>query len=163
MAFSPFDRGRESDAGAASTPQAPGVGSLTAFMDRGSSFEGKLSFKDTVRIDGSFQGEIESENTLIVGESGEVQATIRSQIVVVCGEVEGDVFAGRQVVIQKTGRLVGAIETPSLIVEEGAVLDGPVKMVNPAKPANGKVEAKAAGSDSTKSEIKAPKADAATP
>ena len=95
MAFSPFDRGRESDAGAASTPQASGAGSLTAFMDRGSSFEGKLSFKDTVRIDGSFQGEIESENTLIVGESGEVQATIRSQIVVVCGEVEGDVFAGR--------------------------------------------------------------------
>ncbi|UCE88031.1 MAG: polymer-forming cytoskeletal protein [Deltaproteobacteria bacterium] len=131
-------------------------------MDRGSSFEGKLSFKDTVRIDGSFRGEIESENTLIVGESGDVQATIRSQTVVVCGEVEGDVIAGRQVVVQKTGRLVGAIETPSLIVEEGAVLDGPVKMVRPTPPANGKVEPKNAGSDPAKAETKPAKTGAAT-
>ena len=53
------------------------AGGLTAFIDQGSEFEGKLSFKDTVRIDGRFRGEISSENTLIVGESGEIEAAIR--------------------------------------------------------------------------------------
>jgi hypothetical protein len=47
-------------------------GGLSAFIDQGSEFEGKLSFKDTVRIDGRFRGEISSENTLIVGETGEI-------------------------------------------------------------------------------------------
>jgi hypothetical protein len=49
-----------------------GLGNLTAFIDQGSEFEGKLSFKDTVRIDGTFAGEISSDNTLIVGETGEI-------------------------------------------------------------------------------------------
>ena len=70
----------------ASTPAPKGVsapGGLTAFIDQGSDFEGKLSFRDTVRIDGRFQGEITSENTLIVGESGEIDAEIHSKTVVV--------------------------------------------------------------------------------
>lgn len=138
MAFSPFGRGREGDPATEAAPPASSGGALTAFMDQGSEFEGKLSFKDTVRIDGTFRGEISSENTLIVGETGDIEATIRSQTVVVSGQVTGDVFAGRKLVLHKTARLVGAVETPSLVVEEGATLDGPVKMMKagaPARPA----------------------------
>ena len=164
MAFSPFDRGREGEGRTAPVPAASGAGALTAFMDRGSQFEGTLSFKDTVRIDGSFRGEIKSENTLIVGETGEVEATIRSQTIVVSGSVEGDVFAGRQLVLQKTGRLHGAVETPSLIVEEGALLDGPVKMIQVAKPAaNGKNETKATGPDAAKADASKAKGAPSTP
>jgi len=64
-------------------------GNLTAFIDQGSEFEGKLSFRDTVRIDGTFTGEISSENTLIVGESGKIHATIKSVCVMVSGHVDG--------------------------------------------------------------------------
>jgi cytoskeletal protein CcmA (bactofilin family) len=103
-------------------------GGLSAFIDQGSEFEGKLSFRDTVRIDGRFRGEIASENTLIVGESGEIHATIRSNTVVVSGLVEGDIIAARKVVLHKTARVHGNLETPSLVVEEGAALDGQVKM-----------------------------------
>ena len=59
----------------ATAPPSSG-GGLTAFIDQGSEFEGKLSFKDTVRIDGHFTGEITSENTLVVGETGEIEANI---------------------------------------------------------------------------------------
>lgn len=104
------------------------AGGLSAFIDQGSEFEGKLSFRDTVRIDGRFRGEIASENTLIVGESGEIHATIRSNTVVVSGLVEGDIIAVRKVVLHKTARVHGNLETPSLVVEEGAALDGQVKM-----------------------------------
>ncbi len=111
-----------------STASSSSPGGLTAFIDQGSEFEGKLSFKDTVRIDGRFRGEIASENTLIVGESGEVEASIQSKTVAVSGTVIGDVTATAKVVIHKTGRVEGNIEAAVLVVEEGAVVEGHIKM-----------------------------------
>ena len=93
MALKSFGRGSDMPGSEASIPAPPssggskGAGGLTAFIDQGSEFEGKLSFKDTVRIDGRFEGEISSENTLIVGETGEIQASIRSNHVVISGTV----------------------------------------------------------------------------
>ena len=113
-----------------------GFGNLTAFIDQGSEFEGKLSFKDTVRIDGRFRGEISSENTLIVGESGEIEATITSNTIAISGSVVGNVVAKQKVVIHKTGCVEGNIETPSLVVEEGARLDGQMRMGGGSKKSN---------------------------
>jgi len=116
---------------------------LTAFIDQGSEFEGRLSFKNTVRIDGAFKGEISSENTLIVGEPGTVSASIRSRHVIVSGEVSGDVVATERLVVHKTGRVDGDIQTPKLVVEDGAVIEGRVQMDGAAgRPArgNGKAE-----------------------
>ena len=108
-------------------------GGLSAFIDQGSEFEGKLSFRDTVRIDGRFRGEIASENTLIVGESGEIHANIRSSTVVVSGLVEGDILAARKVILHKTARVHGNVETPSLAVEDGAEMNGHIKMTGEGK------------------------------
>src|SRR5262249_28670088 len=81
-----FLRGRGEEGMSEMAPMAPmsagapaRSSTLSAFIDHGSEFEGKLTFKDTVRIDGSFRGEISSENTLVVGESGEIMATVRSR------------------------------------------------------------------------------------
>ena len=105
MATNPFGRGKDSvqsgettsvassSSGTGSTGGAGGSGGLTAFIDQGSEFEGKLSFRDTVRIDGKFCGEITSENTLIVGESGEIEADIFSKTVSISGTVSGNVIA----------------------------------------------------------------------
>ena len=91
MAISSFGRGEKGESEPMSSAAAGGSTNLSAFIDQGSEFEGKLTFKDTVRIDGRFQGEISSENTLIVGESGVIEATIRSNTVVVSGTVAGDI------------------------------------------------------------------------
>ena len=133
MALKSFGRGTSEFEvpGAASMPTSSSGGSsggLSAFIDQGSEFEGKLSFRDTVRIDGRFRGEIASENTLIVGESGEIHANIRSSTVVVSGLVEGDIHALRKVILHKTARVHGNVETPSLAVEDGAEMNGHVKM-----------------------------------
>jgi len=113
------------------------TGGLTAFIDQGSEFEGKLSFKETVRIDGHFRGEISSENTLIVGETGEIEANIRSKTVMISGAVVGNVTATRQLVLHKTARLQGNVETPSIMIEEGAVFNGEMKMSRPETMAKG--------------------------
>ena len=131
MAISSFGRGKgEGDTGATPVPAAAPAASanLTAFIDQGSEFEGKLTFKDTVRIDGSFQGEITSENTLIVGETGTIEATIRSNTVVVSGTVTGNIHAGRQIVLHKSAKVDGDMNAPSLIIEEGAVFNGRLSM-----------------------------------
>lgn len=123
-------RGDITGAGIASEPEsAPGA--LTAFIDQGSSFEGKLSFKDTVRIDGHFSGEIASENTLVVGETGEIEANIRSRNVVVSGTVSGDIHAESRVVLHKTARIMGDVESPAVAIEEGAVVNGRLCMPDP--------------------------------
>ena len=143
MALKSFGRGSDmpgSDASLPSPPSSGGskaAGGLTAFIDQGSEFEGKLSFRDTVRIDGRFRGEISSENTLIVGESGEIDASIRSNTIAISGTVMGDVIAERKVVLHKTARVEGNVETASIAIEEGAILNGQVKMV----PAGGKKDA----------------------
>lgn len=132
MAFNDFRKTKDG-----SQPGAPsgGVGALTAFIDQGSEFSGKLNFKDTVRIDGRFEGEISSENTLIVGETGAVTATIRSQVVVISGEVHGEISASGQVVLHKTARVDGNIHTGRLVVEDGAVFTGRIEMGGKPAPA----------------------------
>jgi cytoskeletal protein CcmA (bactofilin family) len=105
-----------------------GVGVLTAFIDQGSEFSGKLSFKDTVRIDGRFEGEISSENTLIVGETGVVHANIRSEVVIISGEVHGDIAARAQITLHKTASVFGNLRTGRLAIEEGATFNGQVDM-----------------------------------
>jgi cytoskeletal protein CcmA (bactofilin family) len=129
MARTPFgSKGVEGEYPAASPTSSSGSGGLSAFIDQGSEFEGKLSFKDTVRIDGRFRGEISSENTLIVGETGEIEASIRSKTVAISGSVTGDIIAGTKVVLHKTARVQGNITTGSLVVEDGAEIDGSIKM-----------------------------------
>jgi len=133
MAISGFGRnkGEESGSRPAATSSSGGGGAaanLSAFIDQGSVFEGKLSFKDTVRIDGGFKGEIESENTLIVGESGEIDATIKSPTVIVSGTVTGNIVASLKVALHKNAHVDGDIETPSIVIEEGAVFNGRLSM-----------------------------------
>jgi cytoskeletal protein CcmA (bactofilin family) len=134
-----FGRGGKGEGGSefgALSPSLPTTSSgsgLTAFIDQGSEFEGKLSFKDCVRIDGRFVGEISSENTLIVGESGEIEAKIRSQVVEVSGAVTGDVVATRKLILHKTARLEGNVETAALVMEEGASLNGRLTMAAGAR------------------------------
>ena len=129
MAISSFGRGKGEDDTMTAAPMASSAGAnLTAFIDQGSEFEGKLSFKDTVRIDGTFSGEISSENTLIVGETGVIEAKIRSNTVVVSGNVVGNIVATRQIVLHKSAVVQGDMSSPSLVIEEGAVFNGQLSM-----------------------------------
>lgn len=133
-----FGRGRgEEDISEAPAPRArsdstePG---LTAFIDQGSAFEGKLSFKDTVRIDGTFRGEIKSENTLVVGETGEIDANIESQTVIVSGQIVGDVVATRKIVLHKTAMVEGNLDSPTVVIEDGASFNGQLTMSSGTRP-----------------------------
>jgi cytoskeletal protein CcmA (bactofilin family) len=107
---------------------------ITTILGKGSSFEGKLTFEGTVRIDGRFSGEIQTEGTLIIGESAEVQANIRASTVIVQGKVSGDVSATESLTIKSPAKVRGNLVTPNLMIEKGSFFEGHCSMSQSAEP-----------------------------
>lgn len=103
-------------------------GDLTAFIDEGSEIEGKYTFSGTVVLNGKFQGEIVSTDTLIIGEKGVINATIRAGAVLISGEVVGNVQATERVELRGNARVFGDLEAPVLVIEEGVLFEGHCRM-----------------------------------
>lgn len=111
-------------------------GDLSAFIDEGSEIEGKYRFNGTVMLNGRFTGEIQSADTLIIGEKGVVNANIQAGTVIVNGEVVGNVLATERVELRGTARVLGDVEAPVIVVEEGVLFEGHCRMTRgrPATP-----------------------------
>jgi cytoskeletal protein CcmA (bactofilin family) len=109
-------------------PITPLGSSSDLLLGAGAEFEGKLTFKGTVRIDAKFTGSIVTNDVLVVGEHARIDAEITCGTVVVQGEVNGNIKAKNAVEVHRTAKLRGNVETPSLVVEKGAFLQGEVKM-----------------------------------
>jgi cytoskeletal protein CcmA (bactofilin family) len=105
-----------------------GTGELTAFIDEASEIDGKFTFSGTVMINGRLRGEIHSNDTLIVGEKGVINASIRAGVVLVSGEVVGNVIGVERVELRGSARVSGDIEAPIVVVDEGVMFDGHCRM-----------------------------------
>jgi cytoskeletal protein CcmA (bactofilin family) len=116
-----------------------------------SSFEGKLVFDGTVRIDGNFRGEIRTENTLVVGQGAHVQAQIFVGNIVINGDVTGDIVARNLVEIHAPAHVRGNITTPQLMIAKGVIFEGSTKMEEAVNAANaGKITMLPSSKDSEK-------------
>ena len=100
------------------------AGEITTLLGRGATFEGKLTFEGTVRIDGRFKGEVFTEDTLVIGEGAQVEATIDVGEVIIQGSVVGNVTAKRSIEIHAPGRVKGDLHTPSLQIDKGVIFEG---------------------------------------
>ena len=101
---------------------------LSAFIDEASEIEGKYSFRGTVMLNGKFKGEISSKDTLIIGEKAVINASIHAGIVLISGEVVGNVLASERVELRGTARVFGDVEAPVVVVEEGVLFEGHCRM-----------------------------------
>ncbi len=101
---------------------------IKAFLGPGSQFEGKLVFNEIVRLDGAFRGEVTSQDTLIVGESADIQADVQVGTLILSGRFKGNVKAKSRVELRAPAQVDGAIETPVLSVEDGVTLNGTITM-----------------------------------
>jgi cytoskeletal protein CcmA (bactofilin family) len=101
---------------------------LVGYLYKGSRVNGQLNFQGPARIDGSVEGEIQCQGALTIGESAEIKAKITAQLVVIHGKVEGNVSAKEKIELIAPARLIGNIDTPKLIITEGAVFDGDCSM-----------------------------------
>lgn len=103
---------------------------VNAFIGKNSEFVGKLTFEGTVRIDGRVDGEIFSKGTLIIGPGADIKATVNVDVVIISGNMHGDINARKRVELRAPGKLYGNIATPSLVVEQGVIFEGNTKMEN---------------------------------
>ncbi len=101
---------------------------IKAFLGPGSQFEGKLVFNEIVRLDGAFRGEVTSHDTLIVGESADIQADVEVGTLILSGNFKGNIKAKTRVELRAPAKVEGTIETPAISVEDGVILNGTINM-----------------------------------
>ncbi|HXO22057.1 MAG TPA: polymer-forming cytoskeletal protein [Thermoanaerobaculia bacterium] len=106
---------------------------LNGFLDSGSHMEGELRFDTSFRVDGKFSGSVISDGDLMVGEGGELEGEISVGRVFISGTIRGNVRALRRVQISPGGKVFADVDTPSLVIEDGAVFEGRCSMAREAK------------------------------
>ena len=105
-------------------------GTLSGFVGGGTDVTGEANFKAMMRVDGHFSGRISSTSgTLIVGNNGTVDANIEVAVAVIHGTINGDIIATQRLELGRAAKVHGNIQTPSLIIEQGAVFEGSCKML----------------------------------
>ena len=111
------------------------MGEITTLLGRGATFEGKLTFEGTVRIDGRFRGEVFTDDVLVIGEGAIVEAEVDVGEVIIQGTVIGNIKAKRSIEIHAPGRVKGDVHTPSLQIDKGVIFEGRSFMEGANKPA----------------------------
>ncbi len=97
---------------------------VNSIIGEGSEFKGEFRINGLLRIDGHFQGTIETNGKVLIGQSGEAVTDIRARLVVIGGRVRGNIYATERVIFLTSGTIKGNIITPSLIMEEGVTFEG---------------------------------------
>lgn len=121
---------KEGDSGGLASPSAEGAkdGEIIAFVGKGVTFRGAISYEGTVRIDGRVDGEIQTSGTLVVGEEAVITAKVEAGTVVSKGKITGDVVAKDRVKLMAPAVLSGSIKAPLFSMEEGVSFDGTCEM-----------------------------------
>ena len=103
---------------------------LTAFLSNETNFKGDLTFEGTVRIDGRFEGNVNSKDALVVGENATVDAEIHVGQIIISGRVSGNIAAAESVEINSKAQVHGNIKLSGnkLTIHEGAVFSGGCEM-----------------------------------
>jgi len=105
-----------------------GAHEVTGVLDKGSEFDGILSFEGAFRIGGVFRGKIFTDDILIIGEGAAVDAEIEVGTLILSGDLKGSVKAKERVEIHFPAVFRGNIQTPSLMVADGVVFEGVSQM-----------------------------------
>ncbi len=113
--------------------QAPPVEKIETIIGPTASFRGSIRTDGSIRIDGIFEGSIETAGNLIIGEQAKILADVTAHNVSVAGAVKGDVSANRIEVLE-TGRIWGDLRVNSFTLDDGGFVSGKVHMHTDATP-----------------------------
>jgi len=126
-------------------------GRLSGFVGHGTTLTGETNFQMMLRVDGQLTGSVSSEGgTLIVGTNGQVDANVDVASAMINGTVNGDISATERIQLGRTAKVVGNIQTPRLVLEDGAILEGGCTMLK-AREASEKTAVEPKSSYSTSS------------
>ncbi len=106
-----------------------GVERITTTLGRETDFNGVMRFRDSLKIDGTFSGEIVSTGFLYIEQGATITANIRVGSVVVGGTVRGNIEATEKLEMLATGKVYGNIRTGKLKIADGVVFEGKCEMI----------------------------------
>ncbi len=106
---------------------------VNSVIGEGSSFEGKFYISGSLKVNGNFEGEIKTEETLIIGPTGKVKTNILAREVIMSGALLGNIEASERVRLIENGKMLGNIKTPILQISEGVVYKGNVNITGDSK------------------------------
>lgn len=101
---------------------------ITAYLGPDVHIEGTLKFENSVLIEGTFKGKIESGGSLVIGDDAQVDAEISTRSITIKGKVKGSINASERVEIKNRGELLGDIVTSSLQMDETVIFEGSCSM-----------------------------------
>lgn len=107
-------------------------GDVTTVVGVEAYFQGALTVRGSLRIDGEIEGNVLEAQTVVVGPKGRVRGDICAEHVIVAGSVAGEVVASGQLELKAGGRIQGNIHTPKLTIDDGAVFEGRCVMTDRA-------------------------------
>jgi cytoskeletal protein CcmA (bactofilin family) len=96
-------------------------------IDVEAGMEGSLKFSSPVnlRINSTFKGELEMMGVLVIGEKADVKAKIiKGEEIIVAGKIKGNIECAKSLKLLASANVIGDIKTPTLIINEGAMLTG---------------------------------------
>ena len=105
-----------------------GEGSLNSILGPGCKVKGNIELKGTIRVDGEFEGDIKCPDTLIIGKSGLVKASVDVKNAVIGGKLLGNIRASNKIELQTGSHVEGDIQTARLVIDEGVFFEGSCKM-----------------------------------
>jgi cytoskeletal protein CcmA (bactofilin family) len=109
---------------------------LNGFLDEGTEVSGEIRFRNMLRVDGLVRGRIVSEHTLIVGETGDVEAEIDCGTASIRGKVKGNIRCKKKIELLSGADVRASLNAPALSIEEGALFQGDCEMKNASTDAN---------------------------
>ncbi len=105
-------------------------GTLSGFVGNGTTLTGEANFKGMLRVDGHLSGRVSSaDGTLIVSNNGQVDANVEVAVAQIYGTVNGDIIATKRIEMGRVAKVNGNIQTPALVIEQGALFEGSCRMV----------------------------------
>jgi cytoskeletal protein CcmA (bactofilin family) len=93
-------------------------------------FEGILSSKESLRIDGRVKGKVECEGSVVIGSEGKVEGEILADNVFIAGELTGNATARNKLEITEKGKVYGDITTAKLVVDPEVIFEGKCRMIS---------------------------------
>jgi cytoskeletal protein CcmA (bactofilin family) len=106
---------------------------VVTVIGQGTHVTGEVKSQGTVRVEGLVSGHMECEDTIVVQETGKVEADLEAAQIVISGEVRGNVFAHDRLEITSTGKLIGDITAPRVSIAEGVLFEGKCTMKPPSE------------------------------
>ncbi|MBI2987990.1 MAG: polymer-forming cytoskeletal protein [Deltaproteobacteria bacterium] len=111
-----------------SRPAAVQLSEIGAYLGPGTKANGKLLFEGTTMIEGEVEGEILVHGNVTIGEHATIKGKIVATSALIRGKVTADIQADKKVEIQPPGVVIGDLVTQSLVVGDGAILEGHCSM-----------------------------------